>query len=104
MKYIDADLLLKEIEKRKNICNGVYERDSDTYYQGKAVAYQETLSLVDSLQQEQPEVECDELEKISEKYAEKMDISKGWFDGCEIDELIKESYKAGYNKAKEDKK
>lgn len=55
-KYIDAELLRNEIEKRKNICNGVYERDSDTYYQGKAVAYQETLSLIDSLQQEQP---CD---------------------------------------------
>lgn len=74
-KYIDADLLRKEIEKRKNICNGVYERDSDTYYQGKAVAYQETLSLIDSLQQEQTLTDCNELqepevdlEKEVEKY------------------------------------
>lgn len=53
-KYIDADVLKAEIEKRMNICDGIFERDSDTYYQGKAVAYQETLSLIDSLQQEQP--------------------------------------------------
>lgn len=54
MKYIDADRLSAEIEKRKNICKGIFERDSDTYYQGKAVAYQETLSFINSLQQEQP--------------------------------------------------
>ena len=55
-KYIDPDVLKAEIEKRKNICKGIFERDSDTYYQGKAVAYQETLSFLDTLQQEQP---CD---------------------------------------------
>ena len=52
-KYIDAEPLRKEIEKRMHICDGIFERDSDTYYQGKAVAYQETLPLIDSLQQEQ---------------------------------------------------
>ena len=44
---------------------------------------------------------------IAEKYAEKMDISKGWFDGGEIDDLIKESFQAGAEwamKRKEDKK
>lgn len=41
------------------------------------------------------------LADIAEKYAEKLDISKGWFDGCEIDELIKESYKAGAGWQKE---
>lgn len=54
MRYIDADLLNKEMEKRMHICDGVFERGSDTYYQGKAVAYQETLSFINSLQQEQP--------------------------------------------------
>lgn len=53
-KYIDADRLKAEMEKRMHICDGIFERDSDTYYQGKAVAYQETLSFIDSLQQEQP--------------------------------------------------
>ena len=40
-----------EIERRKNICKGVFERESDTYYQGKAVAYDETLSFLDTLEE-----------------------------------------------------
>ena len=59
-KNIDADVLKAEIEKRKNICKGIFERDSDTYYQGKAVAYQETLSFINSLQQEQPAKDLEE--------------------------------------------
>lgn len=58
-KYIDAGRLKAEIEKRMHICDGVFERDSDTYYQGKAVAYKETLPLIDSLQQGQPDVDLD---------------------------------------------
>lgn len=51
-----------EIERRKNICEGVFERDSDTYYQGKAVAYQETLSFLDSIpEQERSEEDVDML-------------------------------------------
>lgn len=57
-KVIDTDLLRKEIEKRMRNCDVVFERDyetydPDTYYQAKAVAYQEILSFIDSLQQEQ---------------------------------------------------
>lgn len=59
-KYIDAELLKKEMEKRMHICDGVFERNSDTYYQGKAVAYQETLSFINSLQQEQPSEDLEE--------------------------------------------
>lgn len=42
------------------------------------------------------EIEDDQtLGDIAEKYAEKLDISRGWFDGGEIDDLIKESFQAG---------
>ncbi len=69
-KVIDTDLLRKEIEKRMRNCDVVFERDyetydPDTYYQAKAVAYQEILSFIDSLQQEQQEV--DGLEKQKEQ-------------------------------------
>lgn len=63
MKYIDADRLKAEIEKRMHICDGIFERESDTYYQGKAVAYQETLPLIYSLQQE-PIEKDEETEKL----------------------------------------
>lgn len=64
-KYIDADRLSAEMEKRMHICDGVFERNSDTYYQGKAVAYQEILSFINSLQQEQP---CEDLEEEIKRY------------------------------------
>lgn len=43
-----------EIERRKDICSGVFERNSDTYYQGKAVAYDEALSFLSTLESEKP--------------------------------------------------
>lgn len=64
MKHIDVDRLKAEMEKRMHICEGIFERDSDIYYQGKAVAYQETLSLIDSLQQEIPEVDLEKEEYV----------------------------------------
>ena len=51
MKYIDADKLRSEIEDRRDICSGVFERNSDTYYQGKAVAYNEVLFFLDTLEE-----------------------------------------------------
>lgn len=57
-KYIDADHLKAEIEKRKNICKGIFERDSDTYYQGKAVAYGELLAFIESLPDESENHGC----------------------------------------------
>lgn len=49
-----------EIERRKKICEGIFERESDTYYQGKAVAYGELLSFVNSLPEEKPSEELEE--------------------------------------------
>ena len=69
----NIDKIRQEIERRMHICDGVFERNSDTYYQGKAVAYQETLSFIDSLQQEQP-------------------AKRGYKDcnGCEYNRLLKD--------------
>ena len=74
MKYIDADLLRKDIEKRlKNIRDymaGVgMKYKGPKYYkaQGKESAYDAFLSIIDSLRKEQQEVDtkmrtCDKLE------------------------------------------
>ena len=50
----NIEKIRQEIERRKKICEGIFERESDTYYQGKAVAYGELLTFIDSLQQEKP--------------------------------------------------
>ena len=45
----NIEKIRQEIKRRKIICEGVFERESDTYYQGKAVAYGELLAFIDSL-------------------------------------------------------
>lgn len=64
MKYIDADKLIAEIERRREKCADIAadEKNEEVaeYYRGKEVAYDETSSLIASLQQEQPEGGCSE--------------------------------------------
>ena len=45
----NIEKIRQEIERRKKICEGIFERESDIYYQGKAVAYGELLPFIDSL-------------------------------------------------------
>lgn len=79
MKYIDADLLRKEIEHRIDILSDVSikcakndDMEMHNYYHGKAISLDELLSFIDSLQQEQSEVdfekEWDEFEDWIESY------------------------------------
>lgn len=56
MSNIEA--IRQEIERRKKICEGIFERESDTYYQGKAVAYGELLPFIDSLPEESENYGC----------------------------------------------
>lgn len=61
MKYIDTDLLRKEIDHRIDIladmsikCAKNDDTEMHAYYHGEAVSLQKLLSFIDSLQQEQP--------------------------------------------------
>lgn len=72
MKYIDADLLRKEIEKERKSIEGLFIEGDNNFYDGQDDAYNHTLALIDSLQQEQQEVD---LEK---------EINK-WLDGPTTD-------------------
>jgi hypothetical protein len=51
-KYIDADLLRKEIEKNKNMIDGLFIEGDDSVYDGEDDAYNRVLRIIDSLQQE----------------------------------------------------
>lgn len=61
----NIETIKAEIERRKKICEGIFERESDTYYQGKAVAYGELLPFIDSLSEEKP---LEDLEEAAEKW------------------------------------
>ena len=69
MKYIDAEKLLAEIQRRREICADIAadERNEEVaeYYRGKEVAHDEISSFVTSLQQEQPEVDLEKLGGIA---------------------------------------
>lgn len=76
MKYINAEKLKTEIEKRARICREIGEREQDenpdmgNYYRGKAVSLEEILLHITSLQQEQPEVDLDAIvDEAFDKYS-----------------------------------
>lgn len=57
MKYIDAEKLKTKI--RKHLIPTVVDRDYDEWEMGKDAGLQQAISIIDSLQQEQQEVELE---------------------------------------------
>ena len=55
-KYIDADRLKAEIKGFRNIARERVD-DEDTYFLGMAQGYDNSISIIESLQQEQPKVQ-----------------------------------------------
>ena len=55
MKCIDADKLISEL--RKHLIPTVVDRDYDEWEQGKDAGLLQAIDIVESLQQEQPEVQ-----------------------------------------------
>ncbi len=74
-KYIDAELLRKEIKRLEKAAHksalGCADSETRKFHEGKDFAYQNVGILIDSLQQEQQEVD---LEKEIEEYW----IATGW--------------------------
>ena len=60
MKYIDAEKLIAELTKMQFELNAAYRKpQSDNIVRAISLEYDDILSLVDSLQQEQPEVDLE---------------------------------------------
>lgn len=38
--------ILEELERRRKICDDIFNRDKDEYYAGKAVAYGEAIKYI----------------------------------------------------------
>lgn len=73
MKYIDASLLRKEIEKNKNMIKWLFIEGDNSVYDGENDAYNRMLRIIDSLQQETSEISL-------EKFTEKMDNWKARYN------------------------
>lgn len=86
MKYIDADILRNEIERRIDILGEVSvkqhkkgDSEMSTYYHGKAVSLEELLYFIDSLQQEISETDKEKQSQIDwESEIEEYWIASGW--------------------------
>ena len=87
-KYIDADLLLKEINRRIELLTKAeldWSKQGDTetvlYYSGKSVALNEFTNFIDSLSREQPSLPSD-VDEAARKYGhEKPILPEGYNDG-----------------------
>lgn len=90
-KYIDAELLRKEIEKNKNMINGLFTEGDDSVYDGEDDAYNRVLRIIDSLQQEQLSLP-DNLDEAELKYVESLDNPPA---NQEEERTIYQTFKAG---------
>ena len=70
IKYIDSEKLIDKIESRMELRNDVRNADEGYYPESKFMIYDdeddEILSIIDSLQQEQPDIDLD-------KFTDKVD-------------------------------
>ena len=124
MKYIDAEKLIAEIERRKNqterrINNIVPIRRKDTmdeeqlakielrdkvdkaYLNGVLITLSDILSFITSLQQEQPEVD---LEREIIKYKVPFADDREYLNEQTLDAIALHFYELGLNAKKEETK
>ena len=95
MKYIDAERLRAEIERRIDILGEVSvkqhkkgDSEMSTYYHGKAISLEELLSFIDSLQQEIPEPNKKRQPQIDwESEIEEYWIASGWSKSISLDKF-----------------
>ena len=112
MEYIiDAELLRKEIEKNKNMIDGLFTEGDDSVYDGEDDAYNRVLRIIDSLRQEQQEVDLEEEVRIycSSSFRFNYDELNDSFysNAFEFDdavELARHFYELGLKARKEEKK
>lgn len=56
-KYIDANLLRERIKKNKYVLEPMFVKGDDSYYEGETDGYNCILSIIDSLQQDDTQVD-----------------------------------------------
>ena len=108
-KYIDAEKIEAEIERQKKT-DGWCEVGKDTadvyYARGFRFACDNLLSFIDSLQQEQREVDLEEyVESEMKHYGLSLyEASYVTLSASQVERMIRNSYKLGFNARKENEK
>ena len=98
MKYIDADKLIAELRRQKRELELSIQSQGDYGQSCHIVAYENILSLIASLQQDQPGVD---LEKFISDFIDKKDSeNQGKWREEDIIEAMKSSFALGLNARK----
>ena len=86
------------MEKCADIAADERNEEVAEYYRGKEVAYDETSSLIASLQQEQPEVD---LEREIIRYKVPFSDDREYLNEQTLDAIARHFWNKGYNARKE---
>lgn len=107
MKYIDIEKLISEIEKRIEETKSM-KPSFDKFWAGQISAFKGVITIIASLQQEQPEVDLEkEIARENEKWTCYEDIGFGAlydarpFDGRDIERIARHFYELGISKKEE---
>lgn len=100
-KYIDADKLKARI--RKHLIPTVCDRHYDEWEHGRDSGFIQVISIIDSLQQEQMEVDLEEyIENEVKHYGLSLyEASYRTFSASQIDRIIRNAFELGLNAKKE---
>ena len=109
MKYIDADRLRAEIERRIYEINHPLKDGYEVQSIGKIEGLSELLEVIDSLQQEQPEVDLEkEIDTFFEGWTDSPDYSQAinaegeCVSTDEIIEIARQFFNLGLNARREE--
>lgn len=103
MKYIDADKLIAELTRMQFDLNAAYRHpQSDSIVRAISLEYDDILSLVDSLQQEYPEVDLEK--EIERTYYDGSVTDTSDMDHVDYENIARHFYELGLNARKEDEK
>lgn len=103
MKYIDTKRLIAEIERLQKensfIANHAFNSNMRNFYDGEVDCCKQLLSFINSLQQEQPEVD---LEKEYKEYVEDDPVFRTFTNRIVGLAIARHFYELGLNTRKED--
>lgn len=104
MKNIDADLLRNEVKRFEKASHksalGCADSETRKFHEGKDFAYQNVGILIDSLQQEQPEMDLEqEIDNVIADYSFVKTIDSGGFKTTVLDyaKIARHFYELGKN-------
>jgi hypothetical protein len=105
MKYIDSEKLIAEIEGLLKLAQNKEENEGDFFFSGEIQGYKNIITIIDSLQREQPEVDFEkETKRWWKEHLHLNPENKLWMDAHQSVVFARHFFELGRNERKEDTK